>query len=130
MVISILIFVVVLALLNTTKSLADLDTIPDEDDESVLGASVTSIQHYPEEESFIYQLSDEELEELFQVLSEQKVNRSYFHSSTQAEYYLTISSRESHTIYIGNDLIEINDRDQTYDLKSDELFWFISNLNK
>lgn len=124
-----LILVVVLVLLNTNKILAELDEIPDE--ELILSANVTSPEHYTQEESYLYALSDEELEELLQILSVQEVNKSFFNNSSSAEYTLTLQTAEEvHLIEISNDELYMENENSFYELKSGDLYSFIAALNQ
>lgn len=124
-----LILVVIVVLLNTNKTLAELDEMPEE--ESILSAEVTSPEHYTQEEFFIYALSDGELEELLQIFSDQEVNRSYFNNSSSAEYFLTLQTAEElHLIEIGNDELYMENANNFYELKSGELYAFIATLNQ
>ncbi|WP_422122049.1 hypothetical protein DHX103_09460 [Planococcus sp. X10-3] len=124
-----LILVVVVVLLNTDKNLAELDEIPDE--ELILSANVTSTEHYTQEESYLYALSDDELGELFQIFSDQEVNRSFFNNSTSAEYFLNLQTAEElHLIKISNDKLYMQNGNNFYELKSGELYSFIATLNQ
>ena len=125
----ILISVVAVVLLNTNKTLAELDEIPGED--SILSASVTSTEHYTQEESYLYTLSDDELKELIRIFSDQEVNRSFFNNAYSSEYTLTLqTAAELNLIYISNDNLYMENANNFYEMKSGELYSFIAALNQ
>lgn len=124
-----LISVVTVVLLNTNKTLAELDEIPGED--SILSASVTSTEHYTQEESYLYTLSDDELKELIRIFSDQEVNRSFFNNAYSSEYTLILqTATELNLIYISNDNLYMENANNFYEMKSGELYSFIASLNQ
>lgn len=124
-----LISVVTVVLLNTNKTLAELDEIPGED--SILSASVTSKEHYTQEESYLYTLSDDELKELIRIFSDQEVNRSFFNNAYSSEYTLILqTATELNLIYISNDNLYMENANNFHEMKSGELYSFIASLNQ
>lgn len=118
-----------MVLLNTNKTLAELDEIPGED--SILSASVTSTEHYTQEESYLYILSDDELKELIRIFSDQEVNRSFFNNAYSSEYTLILqTATELNLIYISNDNLYMENANNFYEMKSGELYSFIASLNQ
>lgn len=124
-----LISVVAVVLLNTNKTLAELDEVPGE--ELILSAAVTSTEHYTQEESYLYKLSDDELKELIRIFSGQEVNRSFFNNAYSSEYTLTLqTATELNLIYISNDNLYMENANNFYEMKSGELYSFIASLNQ
>ncbi len=124
-----LIVVWAVATFNATLSLAERDKIPDE--EPILSANVTSIEHYPQEESYIYALQEREIEELVEIFSRQETKKSFFTNALLGEYTLTLhTSKKVHHIEINQQELYIEDANRSYKLESGELYSFIAALNQ
>lgn len=96
------------------------------------GANVTSLKKLSEENSFVYQLTDDEVERLQEILSVQQVSRSYFGNDQLAEFEFAISldgDTISEMIHFHSDgKLAMASANRYYTLESDELTDFMADI--
>lgn len=96
-----IVFVAGFVYLVRDQSLMNLENFPSEN--SIEGAGLTSIEHFSEKDSYIYNLNDDEFVMLLELLSNVSVKKSFVGTEVTSEYYLNLSTKEKNYIFPIND---------------------------